>query len=159
MTLRARGCRGAKRCGGDATGAALAWIASTVVACGAPTAPPSPAVPSGLATRAIAVEWKVVQGDGDLVNVSIVVDGKTLELGTLPAATEMEPGTPHTCALRVAHSLRTELTCGDLTSMYAAELVDAELVIHHAEGAAQRVVMRVPVSGDALAVAPYRLPE
>lgn len=115
-----------------------------------------PVEPAG---RAIAIEWKATQAEGDHVLVTIVVDGKPIELGTLPAATETEPGTPWTCALRAAHGTRTELACGDLASYFAAELNGSELAISLVAPEGAREVTRVPVAGNALAVKPYALPQ
>lgn len=128
-----------------------------VIACGAAPAPaPAPVEPA--IGRAIAVEWKAAQGESDQVVVTIVVDGKPVELGTLHAATDTEPGTPWTCALRAAHGTRTELACGDLASYFVAELHRGELVISLVAADGQREVTRVPVVGQALAVKPYELP-
>lgn len=108
--------------------------------------------------RPIHIEWKATQGDGDQVVVTIVVDGTAIDLGLLPAATDTEPGTPNTCALRSAHPLRTELTCGDMMAFFAAELAQGELVISFVDGNQWREMRRIPVDGEGLAVAPYRLP-
>src|SRR5688572_11773947 len=77
-----------------------------IAACGGKQSPRM----AGIVRQAIQLEWKVVQGEGDDVLVSLIVAGKREELGPIPAATETEAGTPRTCALRSAHPLRTELT-------------------------------------------------
>ena len=107
----------------------------------------------------ITVEWKVEQGDGHTVNVSLVVNGTTIAIGPLDAATATEAGTPSTCALRAASPRRTELVCGDANA-YSADLVERELVISLvAGGSAQRSeVKRIPVTGDVLAVKMLVLP-
>jgi len=125
-------------------------------ACGASPPPEQPPPSVG---RAISIVWKAEQGDGDLVNVTIVVDRKPIALGVLPAATDTEPGTPATCALRAAHPLRTEFVCGDLEAFFAAELeANGELVISYVEGHNWKEMRRIPVYGEGLAVAPYALP-
>lgn len=125
-------------------------------ACG-PSPPPAEPMPASVG-RPISVEWRATQGDGDIVNVAIVVDGKTTELGVLNAATELEAGTPNTCALRSAHPLRTEFLCGELSAFFAAELEPGELVISYVEGHQWREMRRIPVFGEGLAVRPYALP-
>jgi hypothetical protein len=104
----------------------------------------------------ISVEWKVAQGEGDTVDVALVVDGRPHAIGALHAATEHEAGTPATCALRAASPRRTELVCGD-SNAYVAELVDGALVVslvadHRSE------VKRVQVNGNLLAVKMLVLP-
>ncbi len=106
---------------------------------------------------AIGIVWKVTQGEGDDVLVSIVVDRKRHELGPLAAATESEAGSPQTCALRAAHPLRTELTCGDLTRFYVVELRGDELVFSYDNGTARSELRRIPVYGDGLSVAPFQI--
>jgi hypothetical protein len=126
-----------------------------LIACGAS---PPPAQMSASVGRPISIEWKAAQGDGDQVVISIIVDGKTIDLGLLPAATDTEAGTPNTCALRSAHPLRTELTCGDMSAFFAAELEASELVISFVDGHDWREMRRIPVFGEGLAVKPYALP-
>jgi hypothetical protein len=106
----------------------------------------------------LSVEWKAAQGDGDTVIVTLVVEGKPYELGSLQAATESEAGTPRTCALRAAHPLRTELTCGDLSSYYAAELDGERLVITFVDPSGTRSIKALAVYAGALAVRPYAVP-
>jgi len=132
----------------------LALVA--LAACGA--SPPPPEEPPPSVGRAISIVWRAAQGDGDQVVVTIVVDRKPIDLGVLPAATDMEPGTPNTCALRSAHPLRTEFVCGDLSAFFAAELEQGELVISYVEGHKWSEMRRIPVYGEGLAVAPYELP-
>jgi hypothetical protein len=127
-----------------------------LAACGA--SPPPQEQPPPSMGRAISIEWKASQADGDQVVVTIVVDRKAIDLGLLPAATEMEAGTPNTCALRSAHPLRTEFVCGDMSAFFAAELEGNELVILFVDGHQWKEMRRVPVYGEGLAVAPYRLP-
>ena len=131
-------------------------LAAVVGACGG--APPPPPIEQAVRPP-LAVEWKAAQGDGDTVIVTIVLDRKPIELGPLPAATEMERGTPRTCAIRAAHPLRTEFACGELTSFYAAELAADELILSHVEGDARRELKRFPAYVDGLAVKPYALPD
>jgi hypothetical protein len=113
--------------------------------------PPAPAPP-------LAIEWKVAQADGDQVAVTLVVDGKPFEVGVLPAATETEPGSPSTCALRAAGATLTAITCGDLSSSIAAELRGEELVIARIDGTVRQELRRIPVYAGSLAVAAYRMP-
>jgi hypothetical protein len=127
-----------------------------LAACGA--APPPAEEPPPSMGRAISIVWRAAQADGDLVAVTIVVDRKPIDLGVLPAATDMEAGTPNTCALRAAHPLRTEFVCGDLSAFFAAELEQGELVISYVEGHEWKEMRRIPVFGEGLAVAPYELP-
>ena len=103
-----------------------------------------------------SLEWKAEQADDGRVDISLVVDGKAQPIGLLEAATEMEPGTPATCALRAAHSQRTELQCGAV-NYYAAELHAGELVISINDGERTVEVKRIPLEADALAVKPYAL--
>jgi hypothetical protein len=104
----------------------------------------------------IRVEWKVEQGAGNTVDVSLVVEGNAIPIGTLDAATEHEAGTPSTCALRAASPRRTEIVCGDANA-YVADLVDGALVISLV-GQKRSEVKRVPVAGDTLAVKILVLP-
>ena len=134
----------------------MRMLVLVVAACGA--APPPAEEPPPAFGRPISIEWKATQADGDQVAVTLVVDRKPFELGLLPAGTDTEPGTPNTCALRSAHPLRTELTCGDLSAFFAAELEPGELVILYVEGNTWKEMRRIPVYGEGLAVAPYRLP-
>jgi hypothetical protein len=106
--------------------------------------------------RAISIEWKAEQADNDRVNVLLVIDGKTQQIGLLDAATETEAGTPATCALRAAHPLRSELQCG-MVNYYAVELHAGELVVTINDGERQIEVKRFPVEGDGLAIRPYAL--
>ena len=105
----------------------------------------------------ISVEWKVEQGDGNTVNVALVVDGTSIAIGALDAATEHEAGTPATCALRAASPRRTEIVCGDVNA-YAADLVGAELLVTYSAGERKSEVKRIPVAGDVLAVKMLLLP-
>lgn len=130
----------------------------TVVLAGCGASPPPPPIEQAVRPP-LSVEWKAEQGDGHTVIVTIVLDRKAIELGPLPAATEMEAGTPRTCAIRAAHPLRTEFACGELTSFYAAELAADELILSHVEGATRRELQRIPAYVDGLAVKPYALPE
>lgn len=124
-------------------------------ACGASAPPPEP-LPASVG-RPISIEWKAAQADGDQVAITIVVDGKAIDLGLLPAATDTEAGTPNTCALRSAHPLRTELTCGDMSAFFAAQLEAGELVISFVDGNEWREMRRIPVYGEGLAVRPFQL--
>ena len=136
-------------------------IAALACACGA--TPPQQHGPGTIdpePATSIMVEWKVEQGDGHMVDVSLVVDGKAIAIGALDAATEMEPGTPSTCALRAASPRRTELVCGD-SNAYAADLVENELVVSRIgeqRTEVKRIVKRIPVAGDTLAVKMLVLP-
>ena len=105
----------------------------------------------------VVVEWKVEQGQGSQVDVTLIVDGTKVAVGSLEAATLDEPGTPNTCALRAASPLRTELVCGDANS-YAAQLRDGELVVSLIAGDAKSVVKRLPVQGEELSVKMLLLP-
>jgi hypothetical protein len=133
----------------------LPVILLALAACGGSSKPP-PEMPQEERLPPISVEWKVEQGEGNTVDVSLVVDGKPHALGALEAATEHEAGTPATCALRAASTRRTEIVCGDRDA-YAAELVGPELVVSLI--AQQRsVVKRIPVASDSLAVKMLVLP-
>lgn len=125
-----------------------------VAACGA-SPPPAP-VEQAPDVRVASLEWKAEQADDGRVDVSLVVDGKAQPIGLLDAATEMEAGTPATCALRAAHGNRTELQCGE-GNYYAAELHVGELVISINDGQRTVEVKRIPVEADALAVKAYKL--
>ncbi len=129
-----------------------------LVACGASPPPPEP--PPGSTLRPpIRITWRAEQGDGDLVSITIVVEGKAVSLGSLPAATETEAGSPRTCAIRAAHPLRTEFSCGDMASFYSAELRGDELVLASVDASGTHELQRLPVWGDGLAVTPYALPD
>jgi hypothetical protein len=136
---------------------AAAAVIATAASNGCGAARPPPRFEPVHEERAIAIQWRAAQDDGDRVLVTIVVDGTAIELGTLDAATELEQGTPRSCALRASHPLRTEFLCGDLTSSFAAELHGEELVIEQVEHGKRHEIRRVPVAGDALAVRPYLL--
>jgi hypothetical protein len=125
-------------------------------ACGASGPPPAPA--ETVVRPALRIEWRAEQGDGDLVLVTIVVEGKAISLGTLAAGTETEHGSPRTCAVRAAHPLRTEFTCGEMASYYIAELQGEELVLGVRDASTQRELQRFEVYADGLAVKPYAMP-
>jgi hypothetical protein len=132
----------------------MRYLIAFLVACGA-SPPPAP-VETPPEARAVAVEWKAEQADDGRVDVTLVVDGKAQAIGLLDAATEMEAGTPATCALRAAHPLRTEFQCG-VANYYAAELHAGELVVSINDGERTVEVKRIPLEADALAVKPYAL--
>jgi hypothetical protein len=132
----------------------MRWLIVLACACGGAQRKPM-AVPNESAPP-ISVEWKVEQGDGNSVDVSLIVDGRSHMIGALDAATEHEAGTPSTCALRAASPRRTEVVCGDRDA-YAAELDGPELVISLI-GEQRSVVKRIPVTGDSLAVKMLVLP-
>jgi hypothetical protein len=127
-----------------------------IAACGAKPPTPPPPTPASEQGTPIRLEWKAEQADDGRVDVSLVVDGKEQQVGLLDAATETEPGTPATCALRAAYPLRSEFQCGAV-NYYTAELHTGELVITLSDGEHTSEVKRFPVEGDALAVAPYAL--
>jgi hypothetical protein len=129
------------------------------VACGASSPPPTEPPPGSVVRPPIRVEWRAEQGEGERVNVSIVIENKPIVLGSLAAGTETEAGSPRTCALRAAHPLRTEFACGDMTAFYAAELQGDELVLMSVDAEGRHELRRVPVWGDGLAVKPYAMPE
>jgi hypothetical protein len=131
------------------------WLIVLACACGS-APPPGPTMPEAEPDVPINVEWKVAQGEGETVDVALVVDGTSVAIGALHAATEHEAGTPATCALRAASPRRTELVCGDSNS-YVAELVDGGLVISLV-AEQRREVKRVPVNGNLLAVKMLVLP-
>jgi len=138
----------------------MRWLSIALgiaVACGgrsadrtAPSYEPEP-------TRPISVEWKVEQADGNQVNVALVVDGRSIAVGALDAATEHEAGTPATCALRAASPRRTEIVCGDMNG-FAADLVGSELLVTYVANEQPSEVKRVPVEGNVLAVKMLVLP-
>jgi len=128
-----------------------------LAACGASAPPPAPA--ETVVRPALRIEWRAEQADGDQVLVSIVVDGKSISLGTLAAGTETEAGSPRTCAVRAAHPLRTEFGCGEMASFYNAELQGEELVLGVLENGTPRELQRFQVYADGLAVKPYALPD
>lgn len=125
-----------------------------LAACGA-SPPPAP-VQQAPEVRVASLEWKAEQADDGRVDVSLVIDGKAQPIGLLDAATETEPGTPATCALRAAHGQRTELQCG-IANYYAAELHVGELIISINDGQRTVEVKRIPLEADALAVKAYKL--
>ena len=119
--------------------------------------PKQSAMPESQQSTPISVEWKVEQGDGSQVNVSLAINGTTHAIGPLEAATELEPGTPSTCALRSASPQRTEIVCGDVNA-YTAVLGDGALIVSLLAGEQRTEVKRVPVFGDVLAVKMLVLP-
>jgi len=129
--------------------ATTAGGASNRVAVGAMGAPGPPRSSSG---------GKGPQAEGDQVPITLGIDRKAFEIGVLPAATETEPGTPATCALRSAHAMITELTCGDMTSWFAAELAPDALVISRVDGGTRTELQRIPVYAGSLAVSAFRMP-
>lgn len=132
----------------------MRYLIAFLAACGA-SPPPAP-VEQAPEARVASLEWKAEQADDGRVDVSLVVDGKAQPIGLLDATTETEAGTPATCALRAAHTQRTELQCGERSS-YAAELHGGELVISINDGERTVEVKRIPLEADALAVKPYAL--
>ncbi len=124
--------------------------------CGGASRPPAEMPPDEQPLPPTTVEWKVEQGEGNSVDVALVVDGQSHAIGALDAATEHEPGTPSTCALRAASPVRTEIVCGDRDA-YAAEVVGGELVVSLV-GERRSEVTRIPISGGALAVKMLVLP-
>ena len=134
----------------------MRYLIVLCAACGAHHASAPPPSPPSEMGRPISIEWKAEQAADNRVDISLVIDGTTQEIGLLDAATDSEPGTPATCALRAAHPLRSELQCG-MVNYYAAELHAGELVITINDGTHTIEVKRFPVEGDALAVKPYAL--
>jgi hypothetical protein len=132
----------------------MRWLIVVACACGGGAR--KPADMQLESAPPISVEWKVDQGEGNMVNVSLVVDGRAHTIGALDAATEHEAGTPSTCALRAASTRRTEIVCGDRDA-FAAELDGPELVISLI-GEQRSVVKRIPIGGDTLAVKMLVLP-
>ncbi len=128
-----------------------------LAACGGAATNAVPAASPSSSIVPIHVEWKVEQGEGHTVNVSLVVEGTSIFIGALDAASEYEAGTPATCALRAANPRRTEIVCGDSNS-YAADLVGPELLVTLVTGEQRSEVKRVPVNGDELAVKMLALP-
>lgn len=132
-------------------------IALVLCACGASPPPPTPQEQDPAIGRAIRIEWRAEQADGGRVTVTLVVDGEPQVLGMLDAETEMEAGTPATCAVRAAHPLRTEFLCGNLDRYYVATLDQGELVVTFVDGTQHAEVKRIPVVGEGLAVKPYAM--
>jgi len=135
-------------------------LLSCTLACGGPGpgGRGQPIPPEELAPpRRVEVEWKVAQGEGHTVDVTLVVEGRAIAIGPLQAATEHEAGTPSTCALRAASARRTEIVCGDRNA-FAADLVDGELVVTRIAADRRDEVKRIPVYGDELAVKILALP-
>ena len=133
-------------------------VLAVLSACGA-SPPPRDPPPGSTVRPPIRITWRAEQGEGELVAITIVVEGKAIALGSLPAATETEPGTPRTCAIRAAHPLRTEFSCGNMTSFYSAELSGDELILGSVDDAGRHELSRLSVWGDGLAVTPYALPD
>ena len=72
----------------------MRWLVLALAcACGGGSGRKASVVTDEPASPPVTVEWKVEQGDGNTVNVSLVVDGKLHAIGALEAATEFEPGT------------------------------------------------------------------
>lgn len=134
-----------------------ATVAVILCACGASPPPRIDEQPPLLAPP-LSIAWQAAQADGDQVAITLVVDHRPFELGVLPAGTETEAGTPATCALRSAHATLTELTCGDMSSWFAAELAEDVLVVSRVDGSTRTELQRIPVYAGSLAVSPYRLP-
>ncbi len=133
-------------------------VLALLCACGASSPPPpTPQELDPSIGRAIRIDWRAEQADGGRVTVTLVVDGKAETLGLLDAATDDEPGSPSTCAIRAAHPLRTEFLCGDLTRYYRATLERGELVVTFIDGEQHAEVKRIEVVGEGLAVTPYSL--
>jgi hypothetical protein len=141
----------------DSASLTLLTLVLASAACGASGPPPAPA--ETVVRPALRLEWRAEQADGDLVLVTIVVEGKSISLGTLAAGTETEHGSPRTCAVRAAHPLRTEFACGEMSAYYTAELQGEELVLGLLDGKSPRELQRMPVYADGLAVKPYAMPD
>lgn len=142
----------------------IVWLVLAPVLCGSACGGPGPGgrgqpiPPEELAPpRRVEVEWKVAQGEGHTVDVTLVVEGHAISIGSLEAATEHEPGTPSTCALRAASARRTEIVCGDSNAL-AADLVEGQLVVTRITPDRRDEVKRIPVYGDELAVKILALP-
>ncbi|HEY5921994.1 MAG TPA: hypothetical protein VIV11_10010 [Kofleriaceae bacterium] len=134
----------------------MRWLIALSCACGG-SSPNQAAMPESPPPTPISVEWKVEQGDGNQVNVALAINGTTHAIGPLEAATELEAGTPSTCALRAASPNRTEIVCGDANS-YAAVLGEGTVIVSLIAGEQRTEVKRVPVAGDVLAVKMLVLP-
>lgn len=132
----------------------MRYLLVLFAACGA--SPPPVPTETPPETVVASLEWKAEQADNGHVEVSLVIDGKAQPIGLLDATTEMEAGTPATCALRAAHAQRTELQCGT-GNFYAAELQTGELVVSHNDGEHTVELKRIPLQADAIAVKPYAL--
>ena len=134
-------------------------IIALACACGAKPPPDHRIMTDQENPLPVTIEWKVEQGDGNLVNVALEVDGRKVEIGALDAATEQEAGTPATCALRAASTTRSEIVCGD-TNAFEAELRGEEHVLHvsRIENDKTTDVKRIPVDGETLVVKLLLLP-
>ena len=134
-------------------------IIALVCACGAKPPPEHRMMTDQDNPLPVTIEWKVEQGDGNLVNVALKVDDRQVEIGALDAATELEAGTPATCALRAASTTRSEIVCGD-TNAFEAELHGDEHVLHvsRIESDQSTVIKRIPVDGETLVVKILLLP-
>ena len=134
-------------------------------ACGGVGRPPIGSAES--AGPGVTVAWRAQQATGSQVDVSLIVEGKEVSLGTLDATSEdTDPasGTPGACSIARADATATQLTCGATAQIqaYLVELRDGELVISQLTGVeqdrashARREIKRVPVDATTLTVAPY----
>src|ERR1700704_954125 len=92
------------------------WVLAACSGAGKGTVDPS------LTSNAVKIEWQAVQGEGQNVDVTIVVAGQELPLGTLNAVSA--DNAPSTCTLRKAEATVTEFSCGATSSYnyFLAEL-------------------------------------
>ncbi|HEY5949581.1 MAG TPA: hypothetical protein VIV40_29000 [Kofleriaceae bacterium] len=136
----------------------MRWLIVIACACGGGAQRGPRMQPEQTVSVPIRVEWKVADGGNELVNVSLVVDGTTLDLEALEGTSMHELGGPHTCALRAANPRRTEIMCGQGNG-YTAQLEAGVLVIRHIDSAGDITLVRdVPVNGDILSVQMLALP-
>jgi len=147
----------------------LTLMLAVLGACGgspkAPAAPANHAAPGG---GPVTLAWQAVQGEGEQVVVTAEVAGTTVDLGTLAAEADDAEGTPATCSIGDKGTpTRSTFTCGR-TPAYnyvVADLAAGQLVFTLVTGVDDEPasehrteLQRVPVTGDALSVAPYAPP-
>jgi hypothetical protein len=139
----------------------LALALLGVVACGGNAKTAASTDTSG----PVKIAWLVTQAEGENVDVTLVVAGQKVPLGTLNAMSDDAPGTPSTCAVqRNAQPTKTVFVCGATPAYnsFALELKGSELVIHRVSGVdgdpnsdRNDEVKRIAVKGAFLEVAPY----
>src|SRR5690242_6989045 len=97
------------------------WLLVVLAACGGPQQVVEP-------SSAVKLEWRAAQGEGQNVDVTLVVNGQELALGSLEATSD--------CTLRKAEATATEFSCGGASSYnyFLAELKSGQVIVSLVNG-------------------------
>lgn len=128
----------------DPTPKNAAPIASATATTNAAPAVTGVTAPAGIALAADAngalpLSWKLANAANESVTVSLVVGDQTIPVGSLAAASDDEPGTVNTCAMKNAGTGESRLSCGATPhyNWYTAKISGGALVVTLTDGVDQ----------------------